>query len=372
MIRLFTVLRLEADAPVKNIKASWKECSPETVASFSAVGYFFGRDLYKARNVPVGLIHSSVGGTPAESWVSEATLKSDPEFKSILDAFGPRWDQYQKAQAKYNEELAKAKAEGKPAPRAPGRPWKPTALYNGMIAPLIPYAIRGAIWYQGESNANRAYQYRTLFPALIRNWRADWGEGDFPFLFVQLAAFGPPAQKPEESDWAELREAQLLTLSTVPNTGMAVTTDVGAADIHPPNKQPVGARLALAARAIAYHEPIVYSGPIYQSMKVDGNKIILSFKHTGSGLVADEGGALKGFTIAGADKVWHEAQAEIQGERVVVTSPNVSQPVAVRYAWTKYPVCNLFNKEGLPTSPFRTDQWPGVTQPKLKQNGAEH
>jgi sialate O-acetylesterase len=365
MIRLFTVPRLEVDAPVTDVKAGWKEASPETVPTFSAIGYYFGRDLHKARNVPVGLINNAVGGSPAESWTSAGVLNSDAEYKQFAAEYPKRMERYEQALAKYREDAEKAKAENKPAPRPPGRPWMPSGLYNGMLAPLAPYAIKGAIWYQGESNATRAYQYRRLFPTMISNWRAIWGQGDFPFLFVQLAAFGPNGQKLGESDWAELREAQLMTLSASPKTGMALAIDVGTYnDIHPRNKQPVGARLALAARAIAYGEKIVHSGPVYKSMKIEGDKVSLSFNHTGGGLEA-RGGELKGFIIAGEDKVWREARAEIKGKRVIVYSPEAPKPVAVRYGWMKFPTCNLYNKEGLPATPFRTDDWPGVTQSKI-------
>ncbi|MGH9768869.1 MAG: sialate O-acetylesterase [Blastocatellia bacterium] len=369
MIRLFTVPRSEVDAPVTDVKAAWKECSPETVPTFSAVGYYFGRDLHKARNVPIGLINNAVGGSPAESWMSAPALNADAEYKEFAAEYPKRMERYEQALAKHKEETEKAKAENKPAPRAPGKPWMPSGLYNGMLAPLAPYAIKGAIWYQGESNATRAYQYRRLFPTMIGNWRAIWGQGDFPFLFVQLAAFGPNSQKLGESDWAELREAQLMTLSASPKTGMALAIDVGTYDdIHPRNKQPVGSRLALAARAVAYGEKIVHSGPVYQSMKIEGkiegDKITLNFKNTGGGLEA-RGGELKGFIIAGDDKVWREAKAEIKGDRVIVSSPEVSKPVAVRYGWMKFPTCNLYNKEGLPATPLRTDDWPGVTQSKV-------
>ncbi len=365
MIRLFTVPRLEVDAPVTDVKSGWKETSPETVATFSAVGYYFGRDLHKARNVPIGLINNAVGGSPAESWTSNGVLNGDAEYKQFAADYTKRMETYEKAMAKYWEDAEKAKAENKPAPRAPGRPWMPSGLYNGMLAPLAPYAIKGAIWYQGESNATRAYQYRRLFPTMISNWRAIWGQGDFPFLFVQLAAFGPNGTKVGESDWAELREAQLMTLSTSPKTGMALAIDVGTYDdIHPRNKQPVGARLALSARSVAYGEKIVHSGPVYKSMKIEGDKVALSFNHIGDGLEA-RGGELKGFIIAGDDKVWREAKAEIKGKSVIVSSPEVSKPVAVRYAWIKYPTCNLYNKEGLPATPFRTDDWPGVTQSRV-------
>ncbi len=365
-LRLFSIPRAEVDAPAQDVKGSWKECGPETAGAFSAVGYFFGRELHKARNVPVGLINNAVGGSPAESWMTAEVLKGDAEYQQFFATYDKQMERYETALAKYREQAAQAKAEGKELPatvRAPGKPWLPAGLYNGLIAPLLPYAIKGALWYQGESNATRAYQYRRLFPDMIRNWRAAWGQGDFPFLFVQLAAFGPNAPKLGESDWAELREAQTLTLTASPKTGMALAIDVGTInDIHPRNKQPVGARLALAARAVAYSEKLVYSGPQYASMKVKGVRVELSFNHTGGGLLAREG-ALKGFLVAGADKVWHAATAEIKGKRVVVTSAEVATPVAVRYAWAKYPDCNLYNKEGLPAVPFRTDDWPGVTQP---------
>ena len=240
-----------------------------------------------------------------------------------------------------------------PFPRRVGYQSKPSALYNAMIAPLIPYGITGTIWYQGEANASRAYQYRELFPKMIEDWRVRWGQGYFPFLFVQLANFMERRDQPTESDWAELREAQLMTLD-YPNTGMAVTIDIGEADdIHPRNKQDVGKRLALAARKISYGQDIVHSGPIYKSMQIKDDKIILSFDHVGSGLVA-EGDKLTGFAIAGEDGQFFWAEAEIQGDDVIVSSPHVPAPVAVRYGWADNPVCNLYNEEGLPASPFRT------------------
>lgn len=363
-IRLITVPRLEVDKPVDDFKSEWKETTPESVATFSAVGYYFGRDLHKALNVPVGLINNAVGGSPAESWMQDYALSSDTEYRQFLGAYPGRMAQYEEAMKKYREDAERAKAENKPAPRAPGRPWMPAGLYNGMMAPLVPFAIKGAIWYQGESNAGRAYQYRRLFPDMIRNWRSVMGQGNFPFLFVQLAAFGPNSDKLGESDWAELREAQTMTLKASPHTGMALAIDHGTYDdIHPRNKQPIGARLALSALAIAYGRKIVHSGPMYESMKADGEKIRISFTSTGGGLES-KGGELKGFLIAGEDRKWHPAQARIDGKHVVVWSSEVSKPVAVRYAWAKFPECNLYNKEGLPAISFRTDDWPGVTQPK--------
>ena len=224
-----------------------------------------------------------------------------------------------------------------------------------MIAPLIPYGIRGAIWYQGESNVGRAEQYRKLFPAMIQDWRRTWGQGDFPFLFVQIASFENP--RGPKNKWPDLREAQLLTL-TLPKTGMAVAIDIGDQyDIHPRNKQDVGRRLALAAQAIAYGKDLVYSGPIFESMQVQDNKARLRFRHARGGLVALDG-KLRGFEIAGEDRQFVPAQAKTDGETVVVTNEKVEHPVAVRYAWADYPECNLYNKAGLPASPFRTDDWP--------------
>ncbi len=348
-LRLFHVAKKKANEPEQDVKAHWEVAGPETTPTFSAVAYYFGRDLQRARKVPVGLIESDWGGSPAEVWMSQRMLENNPEYKQdILD--------------KYKADLQKG---GTNAPR-----WKPSELYNGMIAPLIPYTIKGAIWYQGESNAGRAEQYHRLFPDLIRNWREDWGEGDFTFLAVQLAPYAPRRpledilKKPEESDWAELREAQLLATKILPKAGIAVITDVGEKeDIHPRKKEPVGARLALAARGIAYREKIEYSGPIFRSMRVSDSKAVLSFDHTDSGLDAREG-ELKGFAICGPDKKFVWAKASINGDKVIVSSPEVQNPVAVRYGWANYPVVNLWNKAGLPASPFRTDGFPMSTAPK--------
>jgi sialate O-acetylesterase len=356
-------------------RGAWVFCDPTTVSNFSAVAYYFGRDLQEELHVPVGLIHTSWGGSPAEVWVREEILADNPLYKSeILDRFPEQEKWFNAEVAKWEKEKAELEAEGKKITR--GRPWgiwKPSELYNGMIAPLVPLAIRGAIWYQGESNAGRAYEYRSLFADMISNWRLDFGQGDFPFLLVQLAPWDKAKKRdlaeitrePGESDWAELREAQLLTTKVLPNVGMAVITDVGDKDdIHPTKKEPVGARLALAARAIAYGEKVVFSGPIYKSLQIKGDKAIVSFDHVGRGLVAKDG-ELKGFAIAGADRKFVWAEARINGDTVVVSSPEVPQPVAVRYGWSDFPVVNLFNRNGLPASPFRTDSFPMLTGPKL-------
>jgi sialate O-acetylesterase len=374
MLRLFTVPRTVSATPVHELTGEWKTCGPETAGGFSAVAYFFGRDLRQALKVPVGLIHASWGGTPAEAWTSRATMEGSPALQSLLMAHDRAAERYvseltafREALDPYLQAVQQARQEGKELPRPPAFPKypedqnSPSTLYNGMIVPLQPYAIRGAIWYQGESNAGRAVQYQTLFPAMIRNWRADWGEGDFPFFFVQLAPFMKIAAEPQESAWAELREAQRLTALTVPHTAMAVITDVGEEnDIHPRKKEPVGARLALAARAIANGERIEYSGPVYHAMQVDGDRIILEFRHVGGGLAVRDGD-LKGFTIAGEDRKFVNARAVVQGDRVVVSSPEVPHPVAVRYGWANYPIANLYNEAGLPASPFRTDDFPLTT-----------
>ena len=373
-IRLFSVKRTVAETPQSDCEGNWSECSPRTVPDFSAVAYFFGRELHKQLNVPVGLIHTSWGGTPAESWTRREVLEADADFVPIVKRYDDAVAKYPQAMKEYEQKLAewkeaveKAKAEGKDQPRRPGEPFgpgnpnAPAGLYNAMIAPLIPYGIQGAIWYQGESNAGRAYQYRTLFPAMIKNWRDDWGQGQFSFLFVQLANFMQTKPEPTESAWAELREAQSMTLA-LPNTGMVVIIDIGdAVDIHPKNKQDVGKRLALWALADTYGKKLVYSGPIYKSMNVDCSSIILSFNHVGGGLVAKGGAELKGFSIAGKDRKFVWADAKIDGDKVIVSSEKVDMPVAVRYAWADNPVCNFYNQEDLPASPFRTDEWPGVT-----------
>jgi sialate O-acetylesterase len=506
-IRQFYVPQTLSPAPLSTVKGSWSVCSPETVKDFTAVGYFFARDLFAARHVPVGIINSSWGGTPAEAWTSEAGLQKLPEFAEPLAqlkklTIDPELAR-RETQAKQEAWFVKMDPGSKPGAawsaadwgptdwktmtlpafwesagypdydgvfwfrrtielpqywdggsvelhlgavddsettwvngtlvgattgwsqprvyRVPANllkhganvitvrvldtggngglwggadtmrimfgsigsvshgtdkslslagPWlckqsaslrvtgwppsdfshdsgAPTVLYNGMIAPLLPYAMRGVIWYQGEANAGRGKQYQTLFPAMIADWRQAWGAGEFPFLFVQIA--------PYRDMTPEIREAQLLSWQRTTNTAMAVTIDCGDAhDIHPAHKEPVGARLALAARALAYGEKIEYSGPVFDAMKAKGGTAVLKFSHLGGGLVA-KGGDLKGFTIAGADKVFHPAQAKISGKTVVVNSPDVPQPVAVRYGWANVSEGNLFNRAGLPTSPFRTD-----------------
>ncbi|MBF0648639.1 9-O-acetylesterase [Dysgonomonas sp. GY75] len=519
-IRLLQVEKKTSLFPVSEMKVaggSWQECSPESVAEFSATAYFFGRDLFEKLNVPIGLINSSWGGTFAEAWTSASSLEMMPAFQSVvaevkemphsesevqaifqanrkeLEAkimeldFGYENNIASAASVSYNDKDWKAmnlpglwekgelpnfdgyvwfrreinipaswkgkelllslggidddeityfngveagRTEGvnkrrqyaipaklvkagkavitvrvtdtggdggfqgnaeemfvslpnqqdkisltgdwkykvalsmKDTPSSPrlfkDDPANPTSLFNGMVNPFVPYAIKGVIWYQGENNERRGYQYRELFPLMINDWRTRWGY-DFPFYFAQLANFRSMEEQPGENQWAELREAQAGALHLT-NTGMAVLIDIGDAyDIHPKNKQDVGGRLALIARGKTYGENIEYSGPVFQSYKIEGNRIRLSFGHTSGGLNAKDGGKLKGFAIAGADHKFHWADARIESGDVIVSSSAVVFPIAVRYGWASNPDCNLYNGAGLPSSPFRTDDWPGLT-----------
>jgi sialate O-acetylesterase len=524
-MRLFTVSRHPASRPQTELKGHWTVCTPDTAKSFSAVAYFFGRDLLKKLDVPIGLIHSSWGGTPGEAWTPMETLKKTALCEPIVRRYEKIMKRYPQAKITYEKEVAlqkkfsreiklsgrykdpgnkgfKAGLAGKkfddskwskfrkrsaafywpgesvvwlrytttipgswmnkdllianfgivgdltiyfngkkvgarhtaynqrnykvpkelvksgknviavrvyatkkaarfgaapflclsgrssvkqfiwrdwryktiasmskkdvvisrPEPLSgPDSPRSPSTLYNGMINPIIPYPIKGVIWYQGEGNAYKAFQYRYLLKAMITSWRKKWNQGDFPFLIAQLANFKLPVKNPGNSQWAELREAQAMALE-LPDTGLAVLIDIGDAyDIHPKDKQTVGKRLALSAMKIAYRNNIVYSGPVFETVRFEGNKAIITFKNIGSGLLA-KGGPLKSFAIADRNKKFVWANAEIENDTVIVSSPEIDQPYSVRYAWADNPdKCNLYNKEGLPAVPFRTDKWPGIT-----------
>ena len=343
-IRSFTVKKRVSKDPQENLEeGEWWECNPQTVADFSAVGYFFARNLYEKLKVPIGIIHTSWGGTVAETWMSPEAISTDPDFSAMLE---------------------KLKAVDMNATKVNPNNY-PTLLYNGMLNPIIPYGIKGAIWYQGESNASRAQQYKRVFPNMIKDWRNKWGEGNFPFLFVQLANFKKGVTQPAESEWAELREAQTQTLQ-LENTGMATIIDVGdAIDIHPKDKQTVGYRLSLAARKVAYGESLVYTGPTYQSMKVEKNKILITFDHVGKGLqVNDKYGYINGFTVASknGDFKWASATM-INSNTLALSSDEVTDPAEVRYGWADNPDdLNLYNSEGLPANPFRTDTRAAITK----------
>ena len=525
-IRLFTVEKHTSTTPLNDVVGHWVVTTPDEAAHFSAVGYFFGRELYQQLKVPVGLIHSSWGGTPAEAWTSHEAMLSSPELKPILDRYESSLNSLPQAKEAYARALAeweeknlyidsgnKGEALGYADPAFAAADWSkmdlpqqietagllidgaiwfrkvlelpeswagkelvlnlppiddqdvtyfngtkigsigretpnsymvarkyvvpgslvrsgrnviavrvfdsageggfsrggamslgpagaaesevmslrgawdykvelalepkhpdwgtrpeavgegnqnsPSVLYNAMLAPLVPFAIRGVVWYQGESNAGRAYQYRTLFPIMIRDWRRAWGT-TFPFYFVQLANWHAHKAEPDESDWAELREAQMMTLRE-PQTGMAVIIDVGdAIELHPRNKLDVGRRLAAWALAGTYGQKIIPSGPLFDRFTVEGDKVRIHFKY-GAGLKTGDGGPVKGFAIAGEDRHFVWADARIEGETVIVSSPTVLKPVAVRYGWADNPIVNLYNQAGLPASPFRTDDWPGIT-----------
>jgi sialate O-acetylesterase len=360
-------------APVPNIdcKGRWSICSPDTVETFSATLYFFGREVHRELGVPVGLINSSVGGTPIESWIAAEAQAESPELKADFQATADgqaAFDetaakaQYEAALVRWKEQTAKAKAAGKAVPRKPVDPREQRArrggsggLFNGKIAPLIPFAIRGVLWYQGEANSRPGkgplYQYQ--LPLLVTDWRTRWGD-ELPFAWVQLPNFDRDGE-----DWLLVREAMLKTLR-LPRTGMAVTIDIGEAkDIHPKNKQDVGRRLAVWALGDVYGKKVgATSGPLPAGHAVRGSTIVVSFKHAGDGLRVSRGDDVNGFVIAGDDRQWRPAQARIEGDKVIVTSQDVQQPIAVRYAWAANPDCNLVNAHGLPASPFRTDDWP--------------
>jgi sialate O-acetylesterase len=338
-IRLLTIDKATSLTPlvddVKSANGGWQICSPATIENFSATAYFFGRTLYKSLNVPIGLINSSWGGTIIEAWTSGATLDQVPDFANHL----------------LNIRTQAAESEVDPAAKEPNRV---TVLYNAMINPLKNMTIKGAIWYQGEGNADRAEQYKTLMPLMISDWRKAFNN-DFPFYLVQLANFMAQKPEPSESNWAQLRDSQFQTLA-LENTGMAVTIDIGdARDIHPKNKQDVGYRLALNALANTYGKNIAFSGPLYKSYKIEGKKIRISFTNTNRGLKTEDGAPVKGFAIAGPDGKFVWADAQIDGNEVIVSSPKVEFPLAVRYAWADNPECNLYNGADLPASPFKTD-----------------
>jgi sialate O-acetylesterase len=358
-IRLLHIPQKAADFPLRTTTASWTVCTPQTVPSFSAAAYFFGRDLNAQQHVPIGLIDSTVGGTVAEVWLSLQAISADaalmPLFATRATMMLPQGDMTA-IQAMERRAMQAARQAGKPAPKFPWHPdpatWAPAALFNGMVAPVTPYTIKGVIWYQGESNSRLTFAplYAKLFPALIADWRAQWHQGDFPFLYVQVSNF----KSDETENWAIIREAQRRSLS-VANTAMIVTADIGNPDnVHPADKQTVGARLALAARALAYGENVEYAGPLFRQVTPEAGSLRVWFDHTGSALYT-KGGGLPGFEIAGEDGRFVPATARIEGKTLVVSNPNVAEPKNVRYGWTNSPVIDLFSSDGLPASPFTSE-----------------
>ncbi len=370
-IRFFKVNHTYAETPQSDCMGNWVNCTPETAGDFSAAAYFFGRRIHKELNVPVGLIDASKGGSPAEAWMRKGAIDSDPDLLELYDMWAKWEKEYPGLEKAYNtdhqaweKKKQSAIAAGEPAPEEPSMPVavdmikkphrRPSALYNAMVAPVIPYAIKGVIWYQGSNNMDRPFQYRKLFPALIKSWREDWGRDDLPFFYVQNAPYRFKTNKTKAS---LLREAQAMAMS-LPNTGMVVTTDIGELDNnHPKNKQDVGKRLALWALAKTYGvKDIVCSGPFFRSQKIENDRIRIFFDFIGSGLIK-RGEKLTHFEIAGPDKKFYKAIAYIDDSTIVVHSDNVRTPVAVRFGWSITSVPNLFNGEELPAAPFRTDNW---------------
>ena len=373
-IRVFDVDFTPNADPQKDVKGIWEIVSPTTVGHLSAAAYFFARDLQAKLKVPIGLITSAYGASTAEAWIGKEALKANLKLSYLLDTFQAKLtrylsdtaaiSKYKVAREKYKVAVDQAKAEGKNPSRGPRNPdpvmdqHNPAVLWNGMVAGLVPYAIRGALWYQGESNGPTANIYRDIMATLIEDWRRQWHHGNFPFIFVQLANHEKRINDPIKNDaMVTVRDQQLQNLS-IANTAMVVAidnadpTDYG--NIHPKNKQEIGKRLALAAEGLAYGEKIVYSGPLYDKMAIEGNKVRLHFKNVGTGLMA-KGDSIAGFAIAGSDKKFVHADAIIDGNTIVVSAPGILSPAAVRYGWAKNPPVNLYNKEGLPTSPFKTD-----------------
>ena len=361
-LRMINFPRVGVQEPVWDHPGfNWMVCNPDNVGKFSAVGYFFGRQLLQSLDVPIGLVNTSWGGSACEAWIARERLEQAGTYKTMLS----RWDAMAAEMAALENKETKSDADVEQLKRLQGNlsgNHRPANIYNGVLKSHLGYGIRGAIWYQGESNAGRAYQYRTLFPLMIESWRDEWGIGNFPFYWVQLADFKAEREQPAESDWAELREAQTMTLS-LPHTGQAVIIDIGEGkDIHPKNKVDVGRRLARLALANEYGIEIAHQSPMYKSMEVRDGKVILSFDHVDGGWRPFDTQTPVGFAIAGEDKhfVWADAKI-LEDGKVEVWSDSVKEPVSVRYAWADNPVCNMFDNANLPLTPFRTDDWPGVT-----------
>ncbi len=378
-IRFFHVPRKISTQPLDDVEAEWKVCSPETARNFSAVAYYFGRELHQKMDVPVGLISTRWGGTRIEPWTPKEGFASIPQLQEILQEMKTADEEYRNAVTKFLPELKdwierseSALSRKRPIPLQPEMvrhpfydPQAPSSLYNAMVHPLIRFAIRGAIWYQGEANRNDGPIYTKKMEALINGWRKVWNLGDFPFYYVQLAPYAYE-YLPEEEGIGILDdyrlpliwEAQFDALR-LPNTGMAVTTDIGDLyDIHPRNKRDVGYRLSLWALAKTYGwKDLVYSGPLYKSMAIEGNKIRIEFDHGGDGLISLDDRPLTWFEVAGQDRIFYKARAEIDGDSVLAWSEKLDRPIAVRFGWHQLAQPNLGNKEGLPASPFRTDRW---------------
>lgn len=369
-LRLMQVVRWSFDEMQDDVDGGWSRSEGKTLSDFSAVAYYMGMKLRAELGVPVGLIHSSFGGSPAQAWMPIDSLVSNPEFKPLVDRANKQWEDWQPTLNAWKKEAAKAEAEGREAPPEPQGPlgwrngYKPGGLWNAMLRPLAPYRIAGAVWYQGESNVWLSVQYRELLPAMIADWREAWGQGDFPFGIVQLANYADPRFPADKWSWPEMREAQAMVAANDPNAGLVVTIDCGnPTDIHPRDKRTPGERLALWALHDVYGHDIVHSGPTYSHMEVEGDAIVLHFDNVGGGLTTSDGKPLTGFSVAANEEWWNWGTAEIVGDTVVVRGDWMPKLVAVRYAWSDNPTwANLCNEEGLPAVPFRTDEWREITR----------
>ena len=375
-IRLFKVGRQIAKEPAVDVPGGWQKCAPDTAADFSAVAYYFARDLQKATGVPVGIICAAWGGTPGEAWLAPEITRDDPDYAALYAEWEEYRQNYPAIKKKYDEEmvayekkLAQPRAAGKkPAAKPLSKPHPdenhkyPGVLFDGMVGPLSGLPIKGFLWYQGESNKDRHAQYKKLLSSLVADWRKRWGQGDLPFLIVQLANFKARAAEPSDSGRTRVREAQAQVAREVPACALAVTIDLGESDdIHPLDKENVGRRLALAAQQKVYGNDLVGSGPVHRSVQFRDGKALVEFDSVGGGLVAGKdgtSGAIEGFALAGNDRTWHWAKADVDGGRISVSSDKVPEPVALRYGWADNPPASLYNKEGLPAVPFRTDDWP--------------
>lgn len=397
LIRIISVPQVGTQEVQDTFNGQWEECSPANVGGFTAVGYHFGRILHEMLGVPVGLIDNAWGGSACEAWVRRDLLEKDPRFQPMIERFKKVEDSFSqeafdKQAAAYQKQVEgwtvarrEALKAGKPAPAALKRPpqnpmtgqKRPGNLYAGVLHPTIGYGIKGVVWYQGESNSSQAKEYRDLFPFMIQHWRDEWKQGDFPFYWVQLADFKAYQTEPVESDWAELREAQTLTMKKLPKTGQCIITDLGEAnDIHPKNKRDVAERLVRWALVNDYGQKLVYRSPELKDAKFDAGKALLTFDYAPNGLRTLDIDEPQGFAICGEDKKWVWAKASIIGgskkgsNQIEVSSPSVTKPIAVRFAWADNPVCNVYSAEGLPVTPFRTDDFPMLTDP-ANPNGPE-
>lgn len=364
-IRMINFPQVGSQEPIWTHDQQWQVCTPETVGNFSAVGYFFARQLHETLDVPIGMVNNAWGGSAAEAWVDRDTLNKDPRYKGLMERWSTMENRF--AELSGRDDLdGNQKKEVTNLIRAMSGNQRPANIYNGVLKSHLGYGIRGAIWYQGESNAGRAYQYRDLFPLMISKWREEWGQGDFPFYWVQLADFRAETAQPQESDWAELREAQTMTMDKLPHTGEAVIIDIGEGkDIHPRNKVDVGLRLARWALANQYGIDVPFQSPRFKSMEVQGPKAVLTFDHVGPGWRPFDVPQPQGFAVAGKDRkfVWADAKILPDG-RIEVSSAAVAEPVAVRYGWADNPVVNMYSQTDLPLTPFRTDDWDGITKDK--------